>query len=45
LALSFNQPKEPTGSKDPDRELLLGTDFRHAVEFSRNGRAGTPTHF
>src|SRR5215211_3832399 len=24
------------------RGLLLGTDFRHAVEFSRNGRARTP---
>src|SRR4051794_27084885 len=29
----INQPKEPT------KGLLLGTDFRHAVEFSRSGRA------
>src|SRR3954454_19597137 len=36
--LSFNQPKE-THKKG----LLLGTDFRHAVEFSRSGRARTPT--
>src|SRR3954454_6109665 len=34
--LSFNQPKE-THKKG----LLLGTDFRHAVEFSRSGRAAT----
>src|SRR4051795_9073992 len=33
----INQPKE-THKKG----LLLGTDFRHAVEFSRNGRATTP---
>src|SRR3954449_6867326 len=35
--LSFNQPKE-THKKG----LLLGTDFRHAVEFSRSGRAQNP---
>src|SRR4051812_23909046 len=34
--LSFNQPKE-THKKG----LLLGTDFRHAVEFSRSGRTRT----
>src|SRR5918995_6577534 len=32
-----HQPKE-THKKG----LLLGTDFRHAVEFSRSGRARTP---
>src|SRR6201747_2896366 len=25
-------------------DLLLGTDFRHAVEFSRSGRARSPTN-
>src|SRR3954453_13257185 len=35
--LDINQPKE-THKKG----LLLGTDFRHAVEFSRSGRATTP---
>src|SRR3954454_19018700 len=34
--LDINQPKE-THKKG----LLLGTDFRHAVEFSRSGRATT----
>src|SRR3954451_9087679 len=33
----INQPKE-THKKG----LLLGTDFRHAVEFSRSGRTTTP---
>src|SRR3954452_18793483 len=28
--------------RNPQKGLLLGTDFRHAVEFSRNGRATTP---
>src|SRR3954452_2871281 len=32
----INQPKEPT------KGLLLGTDFRHAVEFSRNRRTTKP---
>src|SRR6476469_4887743 len=32
LAESINQ-------RNPLRGLLLGTDFRHAVEFSRSGRA------
>src|SRR3954453_17386164 len=32
-------PAETTGS---GTGLLLGTDFRHAVEFSRSGRARTP---
>src|SRR3954466_12560150 len=35
LLISIN-PKKPT------KGLLLGTDFRHAVEFSRSGRAETP---
>src|SRR5919206_1949922 len=35
LSTSIN-PKKPT------KGLLLGTDFRHAVEFSRSGRARTP---
>jgi hypothetical protein len=35
LLTSIN-PKKPT------KGLLLGTDFRHAVEFSRSGRARTP---
>src|SRR3954451_7622294 len=34
LLISIN-PKKPT------KGLLLGTDFRHAVEFSRSGRATT----
>src|SRR3954467_15723426 len=34
LLMSIN-PKKPT------KGLLLGTDFRHAVEFSRSGRAPT----
>src|SRR3954469_24765472 len=36
---SINQrnPHEPP--KKPASGLLLGTDFRHAVEFSRSGRA------
>src|ERR671927_1240838 len=34
LLISIN-PKKPT------KGLLLGTDFRHAVEFSRSGRAAT----
>src|SRR3954453_2735457 len=36
LSISIN-PKKPT------KGLLLGTDFRHAVEFSRSGRAPNPT--
>src|SRR4028119_1004937 len=35
LLMSIN-PKKPT-----KKGLLLGTDFRHAVEFSRSGRAAT----
>src|SRR6476661_3363729 len=41
-ALDINQPKEPKPEHHkghPGTGLLLGTDFRHAVEFSRNGRA------
>src|SRR3954454_3700940 len=37
--LDINQPKE-THKKG----LLLGTDFRHAVEFSRSGRARNPAN-
>src|SRR4051794_30800182 len=33
---------ETINPKKPTKGLLLGTDFRHAVEFSRNGRATTP---
>src|SRR3954452_11842877 len=29
--------------RNPQKGLLLGTDFRHAVEFSRSGRAATST--
>src|SRR6185312_13098264 len=29
--------------KKPTKGLLLGTDFRHAVEFSRSGRATNST--
>ena len=35
-ALDQTQPKEPT------KGLLIGTDFRHAVEFSRSGRSRHP---
>ena len=38
LAISIN-PKKPT------KGLLLGTDFRHAVEFSRSGRTRNPAVF
>src|SRR5919112_6838633 len=37
-ALDQSQPKKPT------KGCLLGTDFRHAVEFSRSGRARTPAY-
>src|SRR5690349_2144251 len=40
LAESINQ-RNPTTSEDAVG-VLLGTDFRHAVEFSRNGRTTTP---
>src|SRR4029079_8609055 len=40
----INQPKE-SPTRTPQGPgiggLLLGTDFRHAVEFSRSGRAAT----
>src|SRR3954453_5220366 len=44
LSMSINQrnPHEP--SKVRYGGLLLGTDFRHAVEFSRSGRARSPTN-
>jgi len=35
-ALDINQPKETHKGVH-----ILGTDFRHAVEFSRSGRAAT----
>src|SRR3954454_3709051 len=43
LSMSINQrnPHEP--SKVRYGGLLLGTDFRHAVEFSRSGRAESRT--
>src|SRR5215218_737784 len=42
-ALDINQPKEsPPSSEEPGTGLILGTDFRHAVEFSKSGRARTP---
>src|SRR3954449_1957278 len=37
LLISIN-PKKPT------KGLLLGTDFRHAVEFSRSGRTRNPAN-
>src|SRR4051795_4637277 len=37
LSISIN-PKKPT------KGLLLGTDFRHAVEFSRSGRTRNPAN-
>src|ERR1700712_4081567 len=43
LAISINQRNPHHDPKDRGTGLLLGTDFRHAVEFSRNGRAETPT--
>src|SRR3954452_1439732 len=39
----FNQPKEPTRNHSPGKgDTKYGTDFRHAVEFSRSGRAKNP---
>src|SRR3954469_5167507 len=39
----FNQPKEPTRNHSPGKgDTKYGTDFRHAVEFSRSGRATNP---
>src|SRR5215212_3727268 len=39
LSISINQ-RNPNQSK-PRHGVLLGTDFRHAVEFSKSGRAET----
>src|SRR4029453_19067305 len=40
--LDINQPKESqTRTRRPRHGGLLGTDFRHAVEFSKSGRATT----
>src|SRR3954467_13490902 len=41
LSISINQ-RNPSRNHGPGTGLLLGTDFRHAVEFSRSGRARTP---
>src|SRR4051795_6449798 len=38
----INQPKETQPEPKPGTGLLLGTDFRHAVEFSKSGRAPNP---
>src|SRR3954453_8924965 len=39
----INQPKESQPhTQHAGHGVLLGTDFRHAVEFSRSGRAETP---
>src|SRR5829696_456267 len=40
--LDINQPKESQTRTQPWHGVLLGTDFRHAVEFSKSGRARTP---
>src|SRR3954471_18397908 len=40
LSISINQ-RNPSRNHGPGTGLLLGTDFRHAVEFSRSGRAAT----
>src|SRR3954471_3613365 len=40
--LDINQPKETQPHQKTRNGVLLGTDFRHAVEFSRSGRAETP---
>src|SRR4051812_15257141 len=42
LLISINQRNPHQTPKGPGTGLLLGTDFRHAVEFSRSGRATTP---
>ena len=36
-----NQPKESQPGHKPWHGVLLGTDFRHAVEFSKSGRTET----
>src|SRR3954465_3989647 len=41
LSISINQ-RNPSRNHGPGTGVLLGTDFRHAVEFSRSGRARTP---
>src|SRR3954449_6793483 len=40
LSISINQRNPSHEPEDPRHGLLLGTDFRHAVEFSRSGRTG-----
>src|SRR3954447_16488084 len=42
LSISINQRNPSHEPEDPRHGVLLGTDFRHAVEFSRSGRARTP---
>src|SRR5215213_11400508 len=39
--LDINQPKESQTRTKPWHGVLLGTDFRHAVEFSKSGRVET----
>src|SRR3954451_2069426 len=34
-----DRSRYPSTQRNPQKGLLLGTDFRHAVEFSRSGRA------
>src|SRR3954453_19261663 len=41
LSISINQRNPSHEPEDPRHGVLLGTDFRHAVEFSRSGRAAT----
>src|SRR6478609_1427858 len=38
LSISINQ-RNPKPEQKPWHGVLLGTDFRHAVEFSKSGRA------
>src|SRR6476620_4809796 len=42
LLISINQRNpSPHHTKQQEHGVLLGTDFRHAVEFSKSGRAET----
>src|SRR5881392_368666 len=40
--LDINQPKESQPDPKIRHGVKLGTDFRHAVEFSKSGRTRTP---
>src|SRR3954464_3280036 len=42
LSISINQRNPHHITKMQCGDLILGTDFRHAVEFSRSGRAKNP---